>query len=124
MLKMNIRWKPKYRVSTVCSHLVYQNEELIIEDIARDPRFARNKRLGQEKIRFYAGVPLRNKQGLVMGSLCILDKKVRSLSEDDVVLLKALADDLMTTLSSSRDKQAKLEEIEALQQAQVVHEAP
>lgn len=112
------------RQQCVCSHLVYQNEELIIEDIARDPRFARNKRLGQEKIRFYAGVPLRNKQGLVMGSLCILDKKVRSLSEDDVVLLKALADDLMTTLSSSRDKQAKLEEIEALQQAQVVHEAP
>ncbi len=112
------------RQQSICSHLVYQNEELLIEDIARDPRFARNKRLSEEKIRFYAGVPLRNKQGLVLGSLCILDKKVRSLSEDDVVLLKALADDLMTTLSSTREKQAKLEEIEALQQAQVVHETP
>lgn len=112
------------RAQSICNHLVYQNEDLIIEDIARDPRFAHNKRLSEEKIRFYAGVPLRNKQGLVMGSLCILDKKVRSLSEDDLVLLKALADDLMTTLSSSRDKQAKLEEIEALQQAQIVHEPP
>lgn len=110
------------REESICSHLVYQNQELIIEDIERDPRFAQNPELGKNKIRFYAGVPLRTKQGLVIGSLCILDKQVRSLSEDDLVLLKALAQDLLQTLTSPTARQEKLEEIEKLHKAQVVYE--
>lgn len=112
------------RQESICSHLVYQNQELVIEDISRDPRFANNPQLSKNKINFYAGVPLRDQQGMVLGSLCILDRQVRQASEDDILLLKALADDLVHTLSNENLKQQKLAEIERLKQAQGVHELP
>ncbi|QIO06780.1 AI-2E family transporter [Acinetobacter shaoyimingii] len=109
------------REESICTHLVHQNEALIIEDIDRDPRFRQNPELNKSKIKFYAGVPLRTQQGLVLGSLCILDQHVRQMSEDDVVLLNELADDLIETLSNEKTRQQKLEEIGKLQQAESTH---
>lgn len=109
------------REESICTHLVHQNEALIIEDIDRDPRFRKNPELNKSKIKFYAGVPLRNKQGLVLGSLCILDQHVRRMSDDDLVLLNELADDLIQTLSNDKAKAQKLEEITKLEQAESTH---
>lgn len=106
------------REDSICTHLVYQNEALIIEDIERDPRFNHNRELKRHKIKFYAGVPLRSKQGLVLGSLCILDKQVRHVSEDDLVLLNELAADLIETLSDDKVHRQKLEEIAKLHKAE------
>jgi GAF domain-containing protein len=106
------------REESICTHLVHQNEALIIEDIDRDPRFNHNPELNKNKIKFYAGVPLRNKQGLVLGSLCILDKQIRHMNEEDLVLLNQLAEDLIQTLSNDRAQAQKLEEIAKLQQAE------
>lgn len=105
------------REESICTHLVYQNEALVIEDIQRDPRFRQYPHLARQKIRFYAGVPIQSKQGLAIGSLCILDKQVRQMSEEDLDLLKALALDLQETLSSERLRKQKLEEIQRLGQA-------
>ena len=105
------------REESICTHLVHQNEALIIEDIDRDPRFTHNPELNRNKIKFYAGVPLRTKQGLVLGSFCVLDKQIRQMSEDDLVLLNQLADDLIQTLTSDKAQTQKLEEIAKLQQA-------
>ncbi|QIO08087.1 AI-2E family transporter [Acinetobacter lanii] len=109
------------REDSICTHLVHQNESLIIEDIDRDPRFKKNVELSKNKIKFYAGVPLRTKQGLVLGSLCILDKHTRKMTEDDLILLNELAEELMRTLSHEKTKHQKLEEIAKLQNAEVVH---
>ena len=109
------------RQESICTHLVHQNEELVIEDIDRDPRFRKNPELNKSKIKFYAGVPLRNKQGLVLGSLCILDQSKRQMSEDDLVLLNELANDLVHTLSNDKARSEKLEEISKLQQAENTH---
>ncbi|MEW9150810.1 hypothetical protein AB2762_11705 [Acinetobacter indicus] len=57
-------------------------------------------------------MPIQSKQGLAIGSLCILDKQVRQMSEEDLDLLKALALDLQETLSSERLRKQKLEEIQ------------
>src|SRR5690606_20104838 len=105
------------REESICTHLVHQNEALIIEDIDRDPRFTHNPELNRNKIKFYAGVPLRTKQGVVLGSFCVLDKQVRQMSEDDLLLLNQLADDLIQTLTSDKAQTQKLEEIAKLQQA-------
>ncbi len=103
------------RIESVCTHLVYQDEDLIIEDIKRDPRFEDNTELRKNHIRFYAGVPLRNKKGIVLGSLSILDKQPRVLDSDDVSLLHELASDLMQTLSDEKKRDAKLQEIKNLE---------
>ncbi len=79
----------------MCSHVVAADRTLVIDDIARDPRFASNLQLQAAAVRFYAGAPLRNAQGLVIGALCILDQQARSLRHSEVRLLDAMAQDLM-----------------------------
>lgn len=102
---------------SVCTHLLYQNEPLVIEDLQRDPRFPHLSELRQHHIRFYAGVPLKDKNGIALGSLCLLDKQPRQMQAEDMILLKALAQDLMATLSNERKKKDKQKQIEQMQPA-------
>ena len=79
----------------VCSYVVHGQEALVINDIARDPRFARNPLLQQRQVRFYAGVPLRGRQGQVLGSFCIMADKPREMTADELALLRTMAEQLM-----------------------------
>ena len=83
------------RGSSICGHVVASNESLVINDVAKDPRFANNGFLIENGIRFYAGAPLRTQDGFAVGSLCILDSKPRRFSSDDEKILRKIADDLM-----------------------------
>lgn len=83
------------RETSLCAHVVAANQTLVIDDTARDPRFAANPLLQEAGVRFYAGAPLRTAQGQVIGTLCIIDKQPRSLSGSEVRLLEAMAQDLM-----------------------------
>ena len=85
------------REHTVCQYLIQQNSALVIEDTKRDPRFAEQQEFDQ-RVRFYAGVPLRDEDGMVLGSLCVMDDKPRQISEEDLDLLQEMADDLMLAL--------------------------
>ena len=72
----------------------------MIEDTLRDPRFADQQEFDHQKVRFYAGVPLRDEDGMVLGSLCVMDNKPRDISAEDLDLLQDMADDLMQTLQT------------------------
>ena len=65
---------------------------MIVEDATLDPRFADNPLVtGQEAIRFYAGVPLLDRNACRLGSLCVLDRKPRQLSHEQTWALTELA---------------------------------
>ena len=81
--------------AALCTPAVAANQTLVVDDIARDPRFASHPQLQAAGVRFYAGAPLRTAQGLVIGALCIVDRQPRSLSNSEVRLLGAMAQDLM-----------------------------
>ncbi|RIX70544.1 GAF domain-containing protein, partial [Acidovorax cavernicola] len=87
------------RALSICSYVVHDDHDLQVEDIARDPRFAENPLLQSARLRFYAGVPLRDRQGLVLGSFCIMDTAPRSLAANEFALLHDMARQLQTTLS-------------------------
>ena len=75
-----------------CGHAILGEEVFIIPDALEDERFADNPLVvSAPNIRFYAGCPLRAPNGLKMGTLCILDQKPRSISDDDLESLKDLA---------------------------------
>jgi hypothetical protein len=99
------------RELSLCGHVVASTEPLIVTDVARDPRFANNPALGAEGIRFYAGVPFRDAEGHVLGSLCILDRNARSFSESDVRLLQSMADELHGLLRPALPDEPGLREI-------------
>ncbi|HEX2244478.1 MAG TPA: AI-2E family transporter, partial [Gammaproteobacteria bacterium] len=83
------------RETSICGHVVAAAVPFVVEDVARDPRFANNPFLRKHGIRFYAGAPLRTSSGHVIGSLCVLDNKPRSLTDRDLKLLQVIADELM-----------------------------
>jgi predicted PurR-regulated permease PerM len=87
------------RETSICGHVVAANAPLVVEDTARDRRFAHNPFLRERGLRFYAGVPLRAASGQVIGSLCVIDVKPRTLSPRDIKLLQVIADELMTELA-------------------------
>jgi GAF domain-containing protein len=47
------------------------------------------------KLRFYAGVPLVDKRGNVLGCLSILDDEPRNMSDDELEVLSSMARQLM-----------------------------
>lgn len=74
-----------------CGHAIHNDELFIVEDTALDPRFSDNPLvLNEPFIRFYAGCPLQFEGGSALGTLCLIDKRVRSLSKDDIQLFKDL----------------------------------
>src|ERR1700686_3426097 len=82
------------RELSVCGHMIANDEVLVVEDLARDRRFANNPLLKARGLRFYAGVPLRS-NNLPIGSLCILDVKPRRMTEREKRLLQIIGEDVM-----------------------------
>lgn len=78
-----------------CGHVVSDNHPLIIENAVNDDRFANNPLVvGDPKIMFYAGVPLRfthNDHTYNIGTLCIIDTQPRQLSDEQLKILKSFA---------------------------------
>ncbi|HEX2553369.1 MAG TPA: AI-2E family transporter [Microvirga sp.] len=86
------------RETSICGQVVAHEEVLVAEDVTEDPRFADNPLVLEKGIRFYAGAPLRNAAGLVLGSLCIVDTKPRPFAEEDSRRLQEMADALMARI--------------------------
>ena len=81
-----------HRDISFCGHVVSDDAPLVVEDASKDERFADNPLVqGQPGIRFYAGFPLRTSQGLVLGTLCVMDKRTQRLNQADLEHLELLA---------------------------------
>lgn len=89
------------RELSMCGHVVANAQTLVVPDIAKDMRFAGNPSLQAKGLRFYAGAPLRDAAGQVLGTLCLLDVEPRALTRREVRLLEAMASDLMQGLRAS-----------------------
>jgi predicted PurR-regulated permease PerM/GAF domain-containing protein len=93
------------RAVSLCGHVVANDGAVVVEDLARDRRFANSPLLKSRGLRFYAGVPLRGPSGLPIGSLCLLDTKPRKFSEQERRLLETFADDLSEEIKSRAPRQ-------------------
>jgi GAF domain-containing protein len=80
------------REMSFCAHAIVGEEPLIVPDASRDGRFAELPNVVSDPmIRFYAGVPLRTKEGLALGTLCVIDREPRRLTPDQLSALCTLA---------------------------------
>lgn len=75
-----------------CAHAILKDEPLIVTDALNDDRFADNPAvIGDPRVRFYAGVPLKTADGSRVGALCIVDHKPRQISPSQVRILQDVA---------------------------------
>jgi diguanylate cyclase (GGDEF)-like protein len=86
------------RNRTFCAYAILQSELLIVRDTLTDGRFVDNPFVISEHIRFYAGTPLINPDGLAIGTLCVLDYVPRDLSSEQQEALRILALQVVTQL--------------------------
>lgn len=74
-----------------CGHAIVQQQIMVVEDAAADPRFADNPLVvGEPHIRFYVGAPLTLPSGHRIGTLCLIDTRPRRLDTLDLAVLANL----------------------------------
>lgn len=80
---------------------------VIINDLAEDPRFEnRSYVLGEPKVRFYAGVPLRSPWGTIIGAYCVFGHEPRNgLPQEQLLALQGIATSVMAYLETSKAKE-------------------
>jgi len=74
-----------------CQHVVQTAEPLVITDAREDPRVRDNLAIGDLGVVGYAGMPLTDADGLVLGSLCAIDVRPHEWTPRELDLLADLA---------------------------------
>jgi two-component sensor histidine kinase len=92
----------------LCASAILRPEPHILVDASKDVRSLANPLVvGDFGLRFYAGAPLRTSDGYNFGTLCVIDKEPRPITQDQIEDLKDLAgmviDQLEFRLSAIRD---------------------
>jgi sigma-B regulation protein RsbU (phosphoserine phosphatase) len=109
----------------LCASAILHETPWVVTDAEHDPRTLANPLVaGEFGLRFYVGVPLTTNDGFNLGTLCVLDKTPRPVSDSQIGMLEKLAALVMDELELRRSAQVaisqsagRLEEVEALAQA-------
>jgi sigma-B regulation protein RsbU (phosphoserine phosphatase) len=76
----------------LCASAILQGDPWLVNDATLDPRTLANPLVaGEFGLRFYAGVPLTTHDGFNLGTLCVIDRRARDVSDDQVATLTDLA---------------------------------
>ena len=76
----------------LCASAILSDDVYVLLDASTDPRSLANPLVASEfGLRFYVGVPLRTSDGFNLGTLCVIDKEPRVVSQDQIDDLKDLA---------------------------------
>jgi hypothetical protein len=102
-----------------CSHAIQETGVMVVEDAALDVRFRQNPLVVSEpRIRFYAGAPLKDRDGQSIGTLCVIDHTPRKLPPLQEQTLEILARQVVARLELRRQFAQLERELRARNQAE------
>ncbi len=91
-----------------CAHAIHNTEIFEVTDATKDIRFAGNPLVTADpNIRFYAGAPLVASDGTEIGTLCVIDRQPRVLSQTQREILLRLSRAATMLLERNRQHPAR-----------------
>ncbi|MFD9872413.1 GAF domain-containing protein [Streptomyces niveus] len=86
-----------------CPHVVVRRKALVLEDVRDFPRFAGNAIVDETGLRSYLGVPLIDRTGIALGTVCVLDTRPRHWGRAGLETVKSLAAELSEQIRARED---------------------
>ena len=109
------------RAQAFCTHAIMQPQTFVVPDATQDERFAKNPLVtGDPHIRFYAGAPLATPDGHLLGTMCVIDRKPRTLTDDQKKALELLGRQVIANM----ELRANLRELKQALAAREAAEGP
>ena len=76
----------------LCASAILSDDAYVLNDARSDPRSLANPLVaGEFGLRFYAAIPLETHDGYKLGTLCVIDREPRAVTEEQIADLKDLA---------------------------------
>src|SRR6056297_2356770 len=85
-----------------CQYVVNERSALVVEDARSHELVCDNLAIEELNVAAYAGVPLCDPNGNVLGSFCIIDDQPRRWTPDELKLLQLLADEVAEEIELAR----------------------
>jgi signal transduction histidine kinase len=82
-----------------CQHVVTSNAPLVVGDARQNPVVCENLAVSDYGVIAYLGVPVRDRDGFVLGSLAVIDGEPREWTGEQLVTLSELAELVMTEIA-------------------------
>ena len=103
--KVGLELSDMEREAAFCQYTILADEYVEIPDATQDKRFKDlNIVAGEPKFRFYGGYPLVDPQGYALGTLCVIDYKPASLSDNQRLALKLLSEEVIALILERQQK--------------------
>ncbi|MEV6305945.1 GAF domain-containing sensor histidine kinase [Actinoplanes sp. NPDC051861] len=91
--------------SSFCGRVVDRRLSLVVADTLAHPEYRTwSNVVGVPHIRFYAGVPIVDEDGFVIGTMCVLDHQPREISDRQLDLLSTMAGQAAGHLAAIRNR--------------------
>jgi class 3 adenylate cyclase len=105
----------------VCSTTICSNDLMYVPDLTRDERFRELPTVtGEPHLKFYCGMPLINRDGFALGTLCVIDFESHELTPAQRESVRRLAQQAMAHLELRRgliERDALLAEVSEAKRA-------
>lgn len=109
--KVGVAVNETSRDISFCAHTILNPDPMVVEDALFDQRFKDNPLVTEEPhIRLYAGFPLETPTEDRLGTLCVIDRIPKSLTNTQFKIMQSLANQVVVQLELRKRSFALMEE--------------
>lgn len=108
---MDVRQMP--REDSICDHTIYKTDYLEVTDLDKSNDFKDKSYVtGDPNLRYYFGIPLKTKEGISVGAICVMDQNNHSFPPEKIEMFKIIATEVMRRLEHHKMVKDLKEELE------------